>query len=62
MLKPMFSIVNKDGKPFGFQIGCGCWQHYFFEKDLEYLHDICGKLNTSPIGGKYKPYSVKQVM
>ena len=62
MVKPMFSILNKDGTPYKFQICNGCYQWYFFEKDLEMLHSVCEQLNASPVGGKYKPYSVKQVM
>ena len=62
MSKPMFSIVNKDGKPYKMQIGGGCWQWYFFEKDLGMLNTTCEMLNASNTSDKYKPYSVKQVM
>ena len=62
MLKPMFSIVDKDGKPYKMQTCCGCYQQYFFECDLEMLNTTCKMLNESKCGGKHKPYSVKQVM
>lgn len=62
MSKPLFSIVDKDGKPYKFQIGNGCWQWYFFENDLEMLNATCEMLNASKCGDKCKPYSVKQVM
>ena len=58
----LFSIVDKDGKPFKFQTGGGCWQWLFFEKDLDMLNATCEMLNASRVGGKYKPYSVKQVL
>lgn len=62
MLKPMFSIVDKDGKPFKMQVGGGCYQRYFFENDLEMLSTTCEMLNVSKTHNKCKPYSVKQVM
>lgn len=62
MVKPMFSIVGKDGKPYKMQIGNGCWQQFFFEHDLDMLGTTCEMLNASNTGDKCKPYSVKQVM
>lgn len=62
MVKPMFSIVGKDGKCYKFQICCGCWQWLFFEKDLEMLNTTCEMLNASKTHDKGKPYSVKQVI
>ena len=62
MSKPMFSIVDKDGKPYKMQSGGGCYEWLFFEKDLEMLNATCEMLNASKVGAKYKPYSVKQVM
>jgi hypothetical protein len=62
MGRPLFSIVDKDGKYFKFQTGGGCYQWFFFEKDLDMLNATCEMLNASKVGGKYKPYSVKQVV
>ena len=62
MIKPMFSIVGNDGKPYKMQIGCGCYQQYFFEKDLDMLNTTCEMLNASKTRDRCKPYSVKQVM
>ena len=62
MPKPIFSIVDKDDKPYKMQTCNGCYQWYFFENDLEMLHATCEMLNASKVGSKHKPYSVKQVM
>ena len=62
MIKPMFSIVDKNGKSFKFQTCNGCYQWLFFEHELEMLNTYCEMLNASKCGDKYKPYSVKQVM
>ena len=62
MSKTLFSIVDKYGKHYKMQTGGGCWQWYFFEKDLEMLNTTCEMLNASNTHDKCKPYCVKQIM
>lgn len=61
MGRHLFSIVDKDGKPYKMQSGGG-WQWYFFEEDLGMLNTTCEMLNASKTPYRGKPYSVRQVL